>query len=411
MPPTQHSKLSPSSAKTWSRCTASIAYTDQCRENPATRASILRAEQGSIYADEGSTAHDYAEKILLGKMDPKKLPKDFKQVMDYVEVCKTLANRWEGTEFVEAKVPLFYYPQDTGTTDHAVVSKDMVTITDLKWGAGVPVDAEDNEQLAIYALSLVNHYQESLGITDSTPVEIRIVQPRYPGDETVKLWQLTVAELRDFCGVISAAAEVILNGPEEALDFAPDEASCRWCKAKQVCHARAEQTFTRMNPDVMAMFACEDEDEVELLTPVTSFPVLTQRQIVGIHQRADEIRQILDDCAKYLFERALEGSPVEGTKLVAGRQGNRAWSDEAEAAAKVGKLLGDEMYTKKIISPTQVAKLLKEGNVPKEVIAEVDKLVVRANGKPVIALSTDKRPAIAPPTDSFTADDDDQTPQ
>ena len=411
MPPTQHSKLSPSSAKTWSRCTASIAYTEQCRQSPdkKIRDAIAYAEKGSVYADEGSLAHDYAEKILLGKMDPKKLPKDFKQVMEYVEVCRTLANRWEGTEFVEAKVPLFYYPQDTGTTDHAVVSKDMITITDLKWGAGVPVEAEDNEQLAIYALSLINHYQKDLGITDATLVEIRIVQPRYPGGETVKLWALDVQELREFCGVISAAADVIINGPEEALDFAPDDEACRWCKARQVCHARAEQTTTRIDPGIMEMFACEEEEA--FLVPVRSFPVLTPKEILGIHQRADEIRAILDDCAKFLYEQALAGSPVPGTKLVTGRQGNRAWTDEAEAEAKLGKILGDDLFTKKIISPTQVAKLLKEGNVPKEVIAAVDQLVVRANGKPVIALSSDKRPAIAPPTDSFTADDDDQTPQ
>ncbi len=408
MPPVTHSrKLSPSASATWAFCTASPAFTEECRNSPdkKIRDAIAKEEQGSIYADEGSTAHDYAEKILTKKIDPKKLPREFKQVMDYVDVCRTLANRWEGETFIEAKVPLFYYPQENGTVDHAVVSKDMVCITDLKWGAGVPVEAIENTQLAIYAMSFVVQFQADYDITDATPVEIRIVQPRYPGDEIVKLWQLTVGELRDFCGVISAAADVIVNGPAEALDFAPDEKSCRWCKARKVCHARPSETITRIDPQAMAMFSCEDD------LPLRTFAVLTPKDIVSIHQRADEIRAILDDCAKFLYERALEGSPVEGTKLVAGRQGNRAWTDEAEAEAKLGKMLGDSLFTKKIISPTQVAKLLKEGNVPKEVIAAVDQLVVRANGKPVIALSSDKRPAIAPPTDSFQADDDDQTPQ
>ena len=57
-----------------------------------------------------------------------------------------------------------------------------------------------------------------------------------------------------------------------------------------------------------------------------------------------------------------QGQKVPGYKLVIGRQGNRAWRDvaEAENALKTFKLKEDERYTKKLISPTQALKILKD---------------------------------------------------
>jgi hypothetical protein len=405
MPPSTHSKLSPSSASTWSKCTASIAFTEACRQSPdpAIRKVVANAERGSIYADEGTQAHDYAEQILLGKLKEKDLPKDFAPVLDYTRLCQTLANRWEGQVLVETKVPLFYFPQDTGTVDHAIISPEMICVTDLKYGIGVPVEAEHNEQLAIYAYSLILNHPTTF--PDSTPVEIRICQPRYSGGETEKLWQLTIGELRASISHVTAAADVILNGPEAALDFAPDFKTCRWCKAKEVCHVRAAEPLARIDPKLLDAFECELELVDTIDIPVLA--TLTQQQILGIHQRSEELIGLIEGCAKYLHQQAMEGNPVRGTKLVEGRQGNRAWADEESAVKAVKGLLSeDQLFTRKLVSPTQVAKLLKDCKVPKEILTAVDALTVRANGKPVLALSGDKRPAIPAPTEGFTTTDD-----
>jgi hypothetical protein len=134
---------------------------------------------------------------------------------------------------------------------------------------------------------------------------------------------------------------------------------------------------------------------------------LTQQQILGIHQRSEELIGLIEGCAKYLHQQAMEGNPVRGTKLVEGRQGNRAWADEESAVKAVKGLLSeDQLFTRKLVSPTQVAKLLKDCKVPKEILTAVDALTVRANGKPVLALSGDKRPAIPAPTEGFTTTDD-----
>jgi hypothetical protein len=58
----------------------------------------------------------------------------------------------------------------------------------------------------------------------------------------------------------------------------------------------------------------------------------------------------------------LAGKDVPGFKLVQGRKGSRAWANEAEAEAllKGFRLKQEEMYSFKLISPTQAEKVLAD---------------------------------------------------
>jgi len=93
--------------------------------------------------------------------------------------------------------------------------------------------------------------------------------------------------------------------------------------------------------------------------------------------------------------RLLAGETVDGWKLVEGRKGNRAWADEAAAEEmfkRSFRLRDDEMYTKKLISPTAAEKLLKD--TPKRLKRAMD-LMTRSEGKPSVAPAADRRPALA----------------
>ena len=97
---------------------------------------------------------------------------------------------------------------------------------------------------------------------------------------------------------------------------------------------------------------------------------------------------------KTVREPLILGTEVPGFKLVEGKQGNRAWVDQAkaEAALKALRLKADDMYDKKLISPTTAEKLLKTD--PKK-WAKLQELITRASGKPSVAPSSDKRPELA----------------
>jgi hypothetical protein len=111
----------------------------------------------------------------------------------------------------------------------------------------------------------------------------------------------------------------------------------------------------------------------------------------------DKVGLVEDWCKAIRAEierRLLQGLSVTGYKLVEGKQGNRKWSDEAqaEAAMKSMRLKSDEMYERKVISPTAAEKVLKQTPAKWE---KLQKLIVRNPGKPSVAKADDKRPALA----------------
>jgi hypothetical protein len=270
-----HARLSPSDSKRWTNCTASIAY----QEANAHRV----VDSGSREADEGTQAHDYAAEILMGKLAPMDLPEDFRDpVLSYTDHCNGLAPQGELTNlkecldeaelgfdppthavFVEEQIPLFYQPEQTGTADFIAVTPDRVYVRDLKYGMGVLVTSQDNTQLAIYAHSVILHLDSAYTFSDDMIVDIAIVQPRHREANGVPTWEITVGDLRTFCGEIDyraiqartaadrvrerigatgadvSCAQILEAAPGSV--FAPsegDEGACRWCKCKAFCEKR-----------------------------------------------------------------------------------------------------------------------------------------------------------------------------
>lgn len=372
-----HSKLSPSGAKRWSHCTASNEYLEQ-------NAHRIPEERESPYAAEGTRAHDYAEAVLLGKLQLEDVPSDFRPYIKvYVDECKSHATAG-GIEYVEAKVPLFYRPEDTGTVDFAYITEDAIFIIDLKYGAGVAVDAEENDQLAIYARSLVDDLDMFYDFKGETKVSIRIVQPRHHGKDPVSIWDITVAELRDYTTRIGEVAEAIQNGGETM--FAPSEDACRWCPAKGFCTARLEKALE-------ALPAFDLEDEAPYKVDAKAF---TDEHLVKLYKQSKYINKVLSDVADYLEDRALAGDPAAGTKVVAGREGNRAWVDELAAERFLANkgLKQSERLNMTVISPAAAEKLLDEALKVKRTKKSFESLITRSQGKLTLALAEDKRPAV-----------------
>src|SRR5690606_11509192 len=105
---------------------------------------------------------------------------------------------------------------------------------------GVLVDAKNNTQLAIYALSAINDKIDD-GLIDPGPdtlVDIGIVQPRHHEDDPIRTWQISLKDLRDFCLDISDTADMIRRGV--GTKFVPSDKGCKFCPAKGECRFRAE---------------------------------------------------------------------------------------------------------------------------------------------------------------------------
>jgi hypothetical protein len=382
---------------------------------------LLPEEVDSPYAAEGTQAHDYAEEILLGLADLDGIPEEFRHPVGfYVDHCNEIS---EGaiTRIVEAQVPLFYSPEEYGTCDFIAALPNHWIIRDYKHGMGVPVEATENTQLAIYAMSFLNGaFKGTIAgvpkpeLTDI--VDLGIVQPRYRGEEPIKTWQLTVEELTHFCEPIKDAAAGIRNGDEG--EFAPGDEVCRWCRAKAICPARREWIAAPLLADLpdaegeLAALPTLDRKEnklpVEERLAIRGEDTADTERLVAVWNNRKAITGWLNDIEEYLTLLAHQGRPAAGTKLVIGRGGNRTWADE-EAADKLlkGKLKQLERYNLKLISPTQAAEVLNLENQSSRFKNLFDKLVTRSEGKPVLAPESDKREAVAAAVDSLPDEVDD----
>lgn len=456
-----HARKSPSDSKRWMNCTSSIAYermfalavkktrtkdeTAEMHELLArfetsfddARLSGYQADDVTEYNSEGTRAHDFAEAILKGKATLADVPEanDMRSaVASYVEECHRLeAESSDMGMFVEQQVPLFYEtdPDATGTMDFAVVSQDRVRCRDYKHGAGVYVEAFENAQLAIYVLSFMKYLEDEgfYKFDPDTLVEIGIWQPRHRLWDPSHLWILTFHDLKAFCRNIQKKADEVDSG---STVFMVDDDVCRWCRVKAFCGARRHHIMQGM-PTV------DDKDEVDFLSDLPDFkergsegkfeksfpsaearlgiytmnyPALTEPQMAQIFRNRKGIEKFLEDIAKYMTQRALDGNPVEGTKLVMGVPGNRVWAsdDEAEAFLTTAGVEPDAMFKLQIISVTEAEKLLgdvvetKKKKNPVRDEALIDKFkaaVFRSPAKPVLALADDSRDAAVANLDGF----------
>jgi hypothetical protein len=380
----QHALLSPSSAHRWIRCPGSVALE---KDLPNT---------SSEFADEGTDAHELAAMVLTDRAhqafayEGRVLSKGFtatKEMCEYVQKYVDTVLEYCGesnTLLVEQRLPISHVTGEegaAGTSDAVILTADgeELQVHDLKYGMGVEVDAEENEQLMLYALGALEEFG-MLG--DFKRVRMVIHQPRR---QHLSEWDCTVEELlafgRQVKGSASLATLVVGGAP-----LVPGDKQCRFCKAKATCPALAAKVQEEIGADF-------DELLVEQGT-TREVRLLPLEQLSKHMQAVDIIEDWCRAVRQAVHAELLAGGDVPGFKLVQGRQGNREWTskDEAESTMKAMRLKLDQMYKMSIISPTDAEKLLAKDNPRRW--STLQKLITRSEGKPSVAPVSDKRPAI-----------------
>lgn len=438
-----HAKLSPSSSKCWSNCTAAPSFLEA-------NAHRIAPDRGSRYAEEGTEAHEWAAKLLLNQITEAEVPESFQPyVSDYVNHC--LATVPEGvSHLVEVSVKLFYPSDKPGTCDFAVVTDNLVIVRDLKYGQGELVDSALNPQLAVYGFSLIKTLEDVYDFTDETEVNIHAFQPRHREAEGAQPWILPLSEFRKFCENIEYRAIQAQTGLDrvraklpcgkrnisntEILEAAPmvrfdlkgcNDGACRWRNARSICtHHLASSTEDLGHPeiageDLIALLPDLSKEDlkkpveeridlvaVEVTTDAPGADVMATRMVsdeylVKIYERSKAIRRYLEDVESFLEDRLMAGEKIPGVSLVLGREGNRAWKSDAEAEVflKGQGLRQEERFKFVLRSPTEMEKVLDIGKKPKRTQSRFKELISRSPARPVLALASDKKDAVSAPVD------------
>lgn len=147
-------KLRPSNAKSWMTCTAQPSFLEQVADQ--------LPPENTTFTGPGTEAHALAAKWLETGVEPEFPSAEMHAaVKGYVELVR--ATMSEGDALcVEQRVNLSYpTTANGGTIDALIIGPNRLTILDLKYGQGVSVEAEQNPQLAIYAMSALIGLRES----------------------------------------------------------------------------------------------------------------------------------------------------------------------------------------------------------------------------------------------------------
>lgn len=382
-----HSELSPSGAKRWIGCPASINFLRNIKKLP---------QKSSIHAEEGTAAHELAAYCLENEVKPEscigKVFNKFKvdaemarQVAKYVDYVNG-ATTWDATLWIENRLSLESIKENMfGTADAIIVSREYIEVADLKYGKGVVVEVEDNPQLALYAIgALVHLAKHGIKFNDDFEVKLTIAQPRAAhSDGPIRSTTKTIAQLKDFKDLVKKAIEIseLENAP-----FGPSDDNCRWCEGAPTCRAFAEHNLRVAQLEFADML----KTPLEVKQKLPNVEELTEEELAKIMTHSKAIETWLNAVGERAIKLAKAGTAIPNWKLVYGRS-NRAWSSESEVIQKLEEYGTDldRLYEKKFLSPSKAEKELT--NAEWETVKD---LVFKPTGKITLAPESDGRMAV-----------------
>ena len=330
---TAHSRVvGGSTAKRVIACPGSVALCDTMPPKPSSK-----------YADEGTLLHNIISEVLETDKAPieflgtkyndvvftKELLED--KLFPALDLLDEVDPKKEMEYATETRVGFGdFLPDVFGSTDLLGRIGSRAIVLDWKFGDGVTVTAEENQQLMFYAAAAMRTPESKWVFDGAAEIECIIIQP-----PEIRRWVTTPERIKAFENELKMAVQ-IAQKPDAPLQHGEH---CRWCAAKPVC--------PKMTGAVDRALRLKIEE-------------LDADQIGGYLKNADILEQWITDLRALAHQVLDAGKPVPGWKLVA-KRATRQWVDEELAAKELmNDLSADELYTKKLLSPAQAEKLLKK---------------------------------------------------
>lgn len=384
-----HAVLSASSAARWIHCPPSALLAAQAEKTT------------SQYAEAGRVAHELAELRVLtrfGMIQAGETAKRYSQITSdqhwdpamedatqvYEETVFEEAMRYQERPFIATEARVDYSdiaPGGFGTSDCVLLDDSTITVIDYKNGSGVPVEAEENPQMLLYAYGAIRTYRAIFG-DNIKDVRMVIVQPHAGG---VKRWAITRETLDLWADTIVKPAAAL--AAEGKGDFCAGEwCDSHFCPVKGTCRARVNYMLDigKRAPDLP--------------------PTITDDEVGEILTRAIGYDKWLQSLKDYAYAQIMSGKEISGWKLVAGRSA-RSWEngeDGAFPALMANGIPEAMLYERKPVTPPALEKAMGK----KAFAEKCGDFVHVAQGKPTMVPASDKRPPYNPVNAAFKDEGD-----
>ena len=201
-------------------------------------------------------------------------------------------------------------------------------------------------------------------------MEMGILQPRCDNMATEVI---TADEMDAFATELEMRA---LKTQDPDAEYSAGD-HCRWCKAKPLCPQLYGKTVELAQQDFAVAKTLTLPDKRQLsnaeIANIISFEPIITDWLKSLKQHAQSLLET--------------GAEVPGFKLVK-KKSNRVWANPQDTAGVLCEALGDEMYTRKLISPAQAEKLIDK--------KEIAHLITKPETGNTIAPEADRRQAVSP---------------
>ena len=330
-----HSKIvGGSTAKRVINCPGSVALCDAAPIKPS-----------SSYADEGTLLHNTIADFLLG--NPPVIGTVYNGIVltqdlvdDKLNVALELLDEVDPEKRMEYVVETEvnfgdFIPDVFGSCDLLGRLDDRAIVLDWKFGNGVIVEAQENEQLMFYAAAAMRTLESKWAFEGVKEVELIIIQP-----PMIKRWVTSVECIKAFEQQLLSAVKASQqrNAPLK------EGSHCKWCAAKPTCPLMTGAVDRALAVKI---------DAIDIPT------------INAYLQNAEILEEWIKDLRALAFTMLESGRDLPSYKLVA-KRATRKWSDEVEAkkALLATGLTESDVMEATFISPAQAEKKLKKLKQP-----------------------------------------------
>lgn len=379
----KHAKFSASAAYRWLACPGSVALSQKAP--PQTE---------SKYAEEGTLAHECLEELLslystsvphrsfAGKFTKEMIAHAQKAVAGIMGRIPKNAKCMS-----ETKSDLsFIHPDMWGTADAVIVEEfGRLTVIDYKYGAGIPVDPEENPQLIFYALGIAHHYNYNFKDVALVIIQPRADHPRGP----VREWVISIDELLKWSYKFREG--VVLANQSDAPLSAGDH--CRFCPAAPICPEISSRALRQAKVDFGPA-----SGQLALPEPSLFFEGRNLGQTLDALDRVETWIGAVRVHAHQLLER---GEKIAGYKLVQKRS-TRKWTDLTVAIKAALRDLSEGAFTEpELKSPAQLEKSADNEEDKRLVEKFIGKYASSISSGTTFAKESDPRPSINSLIDDF----------
>jgi hypothetical protein len=333
----QHSKIvGGSTAKRVINCPGSVALVQKMPPQPSSK-----------YAQEGTMLHDAISQVLLGAPTVDILSAELTQELFDEKIVVAL----ELLDEIDPKKELIYevetrvgfgdlLPGVFGSTDLVGRLGNRAIVLDWKFGDGVVVPAEENEQLMFYAAASMRTEEAKWAFEGATEIECIIIQP-----PVMRRWVTTKERIAQFERDLVRAVK-LAQTPDAEIKTGDH---CRWCAGKPIC--------PQMN------------GAVERATQL-KIKELNVEQVNTMLTQADILEDWIKDLRALAFQMVEKGIKLPDHKLVP-KRATRSWVKGAKEALLATGLTESELM--EMISPAQAEKILKKKKLalPPEVTVSI----------------------------------------